>query len=265
MLRRLVAVLWTITAAPCAFAGAWVQPVGQGLAIAQATYYSADSYYDTRGSKQPQATYDKFELQPYLEYGATDWLTVGGSAYLQSVHQSGIDNYGIADPEFFARTRLWHDDKQVLSLQPYVKFGSRFADDSPPRGGSTSHDLELSALYGRNLHVVSDRDYLDTRIGYRLRDHGLSNQWRADAALGLSVTDRIQLVPAVRAVVSTDLKDAAIFSESGDLDYDSVKAELAGLYHLNEQQWLQATLFKDVAGVQTGDGYGISLGFAQRF
>ena len=34
---------------------------------------------------------------------------------------------------------------------------------------------------------------------------------------------------------------------------------------LDATQWLQAGMFKHVAGMQTGDGYGVTLGYAQRF
>ena len=265
MLRRFVGVTVTLAYANYALAGAWVEPKGEGLFIGSATYYSADSFYDANGQKQSQPTYRKHELQPYVEYGALDWLTVGGTVYLQHVSQSGTDNYGIADPEFFARARVWHDAKQVVSLQPLVKIGSRFAENAPPRGGSKSQDFQLAALYGRNLNIISNTDYLDTSLAYRIRDNGLGNQWRADAALGLAITPKIQLVPALRGVFTTNIKDAAIFTNDGDLDYDTLKAEVAGLYHLNDRQWVQASVFKDVIGVQAGNGYGLSLGFAQRF
>ena len=247
------------------YAGAWTQSEGHGLFITQVTRYSTDSFFDTEARKQSQPEFTKYEIQPYIEYGLKDWLTVGGSAYLQSVAQSGRNNYGIADPEAFARLRLYQTDARVLSIQPLVKFGSRFNREGTPRGGSKSHDAELSALYGGNLHVISDKDYFDTRIGYRWRDNDLSDQWRADAAIGLSVTNSIQLVPAVRAIYSPGMTDAAVFSENGDLDYSVLKAEVAGIYHVDENQWLQATLAKHVYGVQTGAGYSLSLGYAKRF
>lgn len=252
-------------AASTAHAGAWVQPVGHGLAIAQASYYSTDTYFDSNGGAQPQPRFNKFEFQPYVEYGATEWLTLGGSAYAQSVSQAGASNYGLADPELFARARVYADDRQVISLQPLIKLASRFAEHSPVRGGSKSTDVELSALYGRNLALLSPNDYADIRLGYRLRDHGLSPQWRGDVALGLGIAETIQLVPALRAVVATNLKDAATFSEGGDLDYSVLKAEVTGVYRLNTEQWLQAGIFSHIAGIQTGDGMGATLGFAQRF
>ena len=248
-----------------AHAGAWVQPEGNGLFIAQSSYYSTATYFDTNGAEQSQPRFSKFELQPYVEYGVLDWLTVGGSAYAQSVSQSNQTNYGIADPELFAKMRVYRDDAQVLSIQPLIKFASRFAENNGVRGGSKSTDMELSALYGRNLNLITERDYADVRVGYRKRDRGLSPQWRGDVAVGLGITDSIQIIPALRAVISTNLTDSATFSEGGDLDYNILKAEVTGVYHLSDTQWLQAGIFSHVAGVQTGNGYGLTLGFAQRF
>ncbi len=255
-----------LSSASAAYAGAWLQPQYHGLAIAQATYYSSDHYFDAEGTSQKQPRFHKYELQPYVEYGLRDNLTLGGSIYLDRVTQSGNENHGLADPEIFARTRLWHSDKAVLSLQPLVKFSSYFVDDSPPRGGSKSSDAELSLLYGRNVEILSTRDYLDARMGYRTRDSSLADQWRMDLALGLSPTPKWQIIPAVRASLATHLADASTTNpESGDSDARLWKAEITGIYHLNETQWLQTTLFSHVHGEQTGAGYGASVGLAQRF
>lgn len=264
-LRR-VTYLWAMLFAPCAaFAGAWLQPKGDGLLITQATYYSTDTYFDTNGNAQSQPTYRKYELQPYAEYGVTDWLTLGGSAYLQSVSQSGGSNRGIADPELFAKLRIWNDEQQTIALQPLVKLRSIFGSDNNPRGGSRSTDAELSLLYGRSMPLLTPRDYVDVRIGYRTRNRGLSDQIRTDAVAGIKLTDRFEIAPAIRSVVAVKPTDMATYSENGDLDYHVVKAEVSALYHLDDTQWLQAGVFKHVAGMQTGDGYGITLGYAQRF
>ncbi len=254
-----------ILAAAPAYAGAWTAPQGQGLFIGNATYYTTDHYFDTSSSKQSQPRFSKVEFQPYVEYGVQNWLTLGGSAYAQAVEQSDKSNYGLADPEIFARTRVWHDDKQVVSLQPLLKFGSDFDHDNPPRGGSKSVDAELSVLYGRNLQLTSNRDYVDVRTGYRVRSDGLGDEFRGDVALGLGVTDNIQIIPALRTVVAVNPTTTPTFTESGDLDYSEVKAEVTGIYNLDTKRWVQATVFSDVAGMQTGDGGGFSLGFAQRF
>lgn len=263
--RTLAIALVYLSFSGAAQAGAWLQPQGQGLAIANVTYYGTSKYFDSAGELQKQPRFSKYELQPYVEYGLLDRLTVGGTAYAQTVSQSGNRNWGLADPEFFARTRLWNSETQVVSVQPFVKFGSHFTDDSPPRGGSKSTDYGLALLYSRNLHLLSEHDYVDSNVAYRTRSRGLSDMVQFDTALGVNVTEAIQLIPALRGTMAVSPTDAAVYSENGELDYSVFKAELTGIYHLNEQQWVQAGFFKHVAGVQTGDGYGMSLGFAQRF
>ena len=262
---RLLALLPLLVAPSAVFAGAWVQPKGDGLLITQATYYSTDTYFDANGDAQSQPTYRKYELQPYAEYGTTDWLTIGGSAYAQSVAQSGGSNHGIADPELFAKLRIWNDEKQTLALQPLLKLRSVFSSDNNPRGGSRSTDAELSLLYGRSMPLLTPRDYVDVRLGYRMRNRGLSDQLRADAVAGLKLTEHVEIAPALRSVMATKPTDVAAYSENGDLDYHVIKAEVTAIYHLDATQWLQAGMFKHVAGMQTGDGYGVTLGYAQRF
>lgn len=248
-----------------AHAGAWVQPKGKGLFITQATYYTTSSYYDADGVKQPQPRFTKHELQPYAEYGVSDAFTLGGSLYLDHVAQSHDKNQGIADPQIFLRARLYEDAQQVVSLEPLLKLPSHFQSDSGPQGGSRSRDLELSLRYGRNQPLLTARDYVDVRLGYRDRTRGLKSQLLMDAAVGIKANDAWEFTPALRGTMATAATDAASYSENGEQDYSLLKAELGVIRHLNDDEWLQATLFDHVAGIQTGDGFGVSLGYAQRF
>jgi len=191
---------------------------------------------------------------------------VGGSAYLQRVSQSDNDNYGIGDPELFARLRVWTTEKnEVFSIQPLIKLPSMFGESGTPRGGSRSIDGELSLLYGASDTIFGFPYYTDYRVGYRMRTRDLNPQWRVDLAAGLMVTDDIQIIPALRSVIATKYNDSTGFSENGEQDYDLAKIELTAAYHLDKSHWVQATLFDHVAGAQTGAGRGISIGFAERF
>lgn len=246
-------------------AGAWLQPKHEGLFVAQATYFSNTEFYDRSGRTRPQAKYTKYELQPYLEYGLADNLTMGATAYLQRADQSNRDNYGIADPEFFLRTALWKGERQIVSIQPLVKLRSEFEHNTTPRGGSSSTDAELSLLYGRNMDIFSPRDYLDVRVGYRFRGNKLNDQIRADAALGLNVSENWTLVPAMRLIDATKIPSGIAFSENGDQDYTLLKAEIGASYRLSQKQAVSITVFDHIDGKQTGNGSGLSLGFMQRF
>ena len=247
-----------------AHAGAWLQPKGQGLFIAQKSYFTSSHYFDADGDKQKQSSFTKWETQPYVEYGLAENITIGGTVFMQSDEQSDHQKLGMADPQIFARSTVWKSGNQLVSLQPLIKFPSQFRNKTIPRGGSSSHDYELSALYGRSLNILSARDYLDLDAGYRVRDGQLHNQYHADAALGLGLSENWQIVPAIRTVFATHMNEQS-FSETGDLDSDLVKLEVGANYKWNEKRTLSMTVFDHVWGRQTGDGYGASIGFAQTF
>lgn len=265
-MRVIVFCFLLLIAASPALAGAWLQPVGQGYASLQGTYFTSSHYYDQNSARQPQSTFTKYELQPYMEYGLTRRLTIGGTAYAQMNQQDEHTKLGIADPELFARTEIWTRGVQHVSLQPLIKFKSQYrSPDATPRGGSMSTDAELSVLYGSNLTVFTARDYLDLRAGYRLRGGALNDQWRGDVALGMNVTPQWQIIPALRMVMSTRHSTSTTFSETGDQDYDLLKAELGAAYAVGEGQHIRAALFTHLMGTQTGDGVGISVGYSENF
>ena len=262
LVRAFLSCLMLLIACP-ALAGAWLQPAGNGIAITQTTYFTSDEFFDTDSARQPQNKFTKYEWQPYVEYGLSERWTVGGTAYLNYVEQNSDDNYGLADAELFARTRLWRDDTSVLSLQPLIKSRSFYQDNSTPRGGSKSYDAELSLLYGQQFTLLSARDYVDLRLGYRWRSHSRKPQWRADAAVAIHLSDAWQLIGAVRAIYSETTSRA--FSENGDQDFKLLKTELTAQYAFNDRHWLQASMFTHVDGTMVGAGNGFSLGFGRRF
>lgn len=263
--RRIIPALFLFVGAQ-AHAGAWTMPKGEGLFIGQATYFTSEHFFDLDGKKIDQPTFRKFELQPYAEYGVTDWLTAGGSAYLHSVDQSARYNAGIGDPELWARLRLHtFGNGDVLSIQPLVKLPSYYADDDIPRGGSRSTDLELSVLYGTNWQLLDFTGYTDTRLGYRVRSRGLNDQYRIDQSFGVNVTDHLLLIPAFRAVIASKYDESAVFAQDGEQDYDAAKIELTAMYKFDDRRWIHATMFEHVAGAFTGDGRGFMLGFAEPF
>lgn len=263
-LKAFISTLCLLISAP-AFASAWVQKQGHGEFIANATYFTTDEFYTRNGDSASQTRFDKFELQPYLEYGVTKSITVGGSFFMQHVAQGEQHNSGIGDPEIFLRKQLYRDDKNVFSLQPLVKFPSTYSRGSQLRGGSPSTDAEISLFYGRNLNLVSNRDYGDFRIGYRTRSDDLSDQIRADAVLGLRITNNWEIMPAIRYVKASSLGSATAFSENGEQNYDLLKAELGANYYVSDRRSIRANLFSHVAGRQIGGGHGASIGYAVKF
>lgn len=248
-----------------AHAGAWLQKTGEGLAVAQYTYFSTDDFFDENGNRQSQQRFDKSELNLYAEYGVNAWLTVGTNLFANYVEQGSQDNVGIADAEIFARTPLYQDDTWMVSLQPLIKLPSEYDKDINLRGGSRSTDVELSALVGINQPIISNKDFIDTRLGYRERSRGLDGQWRVDATLGVYPTDDLLLSVSARGIISNANPNNVAFREDGEQEYSQAKIEVGAQYALSEDYWLQLTGFSHVAGQQAGGGEGITIGVGMRF
>lgn len=248
-----------------AYAGAWTQEQGKGLAVSSTSYYSTSEYFDTNGDTQPQSTFNKQELNLYGEYGFRDDMTLGLNLFLNHVEQDGITNTGLSNTELFLRQRIFRDDARVISLQPLIKLPSLDAEDRTPRGGSKSADGALYLLYGENLRLISDRDYMDLALGIRARSDGLAPQWHLDAKLGLRVLEQLTLTPALYHTESISPDTRQVFAESGDRDYSLTKAELSAAYMLGDGRYVQLAFFAHIAGKQTGSGNGITVSYGVTF
>ena len=248
-----------------AHAGAWLQPEGRGYKAAQASYFSGDVFFDASGAQQSQPRFSKIEANYYAEYGALNWLTVGGNFFVNRASQSGQHNIGIADSELFAKLPLLTYDGWVSSVQPLIKLPSQYQDNHALRAGSRSTDLELSLLTSKPYPLLSDHDFLDSRIGYRIRSRGLASQWRTDIAYTMYLTDALAIIPAYRTILTTEINDGTTFRQDGEQDFDLHRIELGVSWKMDEKTTLLAAAFSHIAGVNAGGGHGITLGAGWNF
>jgi hypothetical protein len=248
-----------------ALAGAWLQPQNHGILVLQTSHFSGDQFFDELGERQPQPRFNKYEANLYSEYGYSEHWTLGSNLFVNRVAQNGQTNFGLADSEFFARRSLYQSEKWMLSLQPFFKLNSYYKSYNKPLGGSRSRDYEINLLLGYKQQILSPLDYIDTRIGYRSRNNGLSNQIRTDTAYGIHLRDDLLFIPAVRAIISDNPSPEPGFSENGEQDYSLVKAELGILYKFADNRWLQASIYEHIEGVLAGAGRGISVGMGVNF
>lgn len=253
-----------------AHAGAWLKPEGQSEFILSSLYFSSDGFWDRNGNQQAQPRFDKLELNPYLEYGYNDRLTLGGSVFLHSLSQENAlgekDNLGLGNSEWFARTPLWRGEEGILSLQPLIALPSYYEHDGAPRSGSESFDGELSLLYGHNFTLFGDAHYADTRIGYRHRfDGALDDQIRIDAKIGFALAPSWQFIPAAYSTWSLSSAKNPVFTEDGQQDYDLIKLEAMLRYDLSSATYLQGGGFSHVYGRNVGDGQGAMLSIGHHF
>lgn len=246
-----------------AHAGAWVKDRHSGYAALTTNYYQTGNFYDDNGNSQSQDRFHKFEENLYIEWGISADTTIGTNLFGNYVSQSGKGNVGLSNSEIFLRQKLYADESSVISFQPLLKFASLYQHENP-RGGSSSYDGDFALLYGRNLHILSDHDYLDSAGAYRLRSDGLASQWRLEAKLGLGITDALTFIPAIYTIRSISPENSSVFTQSGDLDYSLTKLELGASYRY-QGRYYTLTLFRHIEGEQTGSGQGISVGIGVPF
>ncbi len=239
--------------------------------------YQSDSYFDEQGNRQSQGDFSKYEINPYLEYGLSDSLTLGVNLFAQYLqqdvsetinfgqrgsitHHYTAENIGLTDSELFARQRLWQRNGLVISFQPLVKFPSLYHADHLPKGGSDSFDIENSLLTGYSFPLWDRYHFIDLRLGYRHRlDTLLNDQIKADAKLGIAIDESWYLIPAITYTHATAHTPQIAFAESGLNDYDLLKLECSVLFRVNPELYFSAGAFAHASGTNTGEGYGIMI------
>ncbi len=249
-------------------AAAWTLEKGHGQIINNFTYYESSKYTDANGHSSAQPSYNKYEYNPYIEYGLTDTVTLGLSPSLQYVTQQiGIndeENANLADTEFFIRKRLFSDGRNIISIQPMVKLPGAYNSGDLPQLGQNQMDYELRLLYGRNFGIQG-RHYLNTEIAYRVRTETPGDEIRLASTLGYRVNERWQILGETQGTFAVDGAGGGSTLLSNSFDYDLVKLQLSTLYWFNPKWALQFGGYQSVYARNTGEGGGALLGLWYRF
>lgn len=176
-----------------AAAGAWNRPKGEGLIIADYTLGSGTDYFDGRGRLAPARAYTKSELAGYVEYGATDSLTLIARPSLDDVRVGSPDAGRYRGLGATAAGLQWQAlvfGPAVLAVQGTFALPGSTARSNPALVGNTAREGELRLLAGAGLPLPF-RPFLDLQAGYRFRSGGAAAQGHGDVTFGLYPTDRL--------------------------------------------------------------------------
>jgi hypothetical protein len=254
-----------------AWADGWVQPKHKALVSLAVTYYETDIFYDKDGHRVDVPRFTKYEIQPYMEYGLTDAVTLGlsdGVHYLKQDQRLGnaLTNEGDSGSELFGRVRLWQDGAAVLSVQPFVKtpaYARRHG--AAPRGAPKEWQTGASLQGGYGLEAWGLHHYVTLNVGWRERFSAAHDQFLVRVAGGVSVSPDWQLLPEISFEHPTHLNTDATRSVSGVNDYALTKLQLMAQYSLSERVQMQAGLFWHVAARNTGDNGGVRAALLYAF
>jgi len=259
-----------LAATPHAYAGAWTQDQGRALLILSGNYYAADRMWDNFGRKQSQPSYSKYELNPYMEYGLWEGVTLGTNLSLDRTYQQGTggsaaqSNWGIGDSEFFLRQRLWQGSGFIVSAEPMIKLPSPESGSSQPRLGSSHPDAGIGLSAGYSFSALGRNHFVDIDSQYRYRFGSPRDQYKFAATLGIGFTSRLTLMPQMFATYRASPPKIASFTQSASDDYDLTRLQLSAVYQLREDVSLQVGGFSDISGRNAGIGRGALIALWKR-
>lgn len=249
---RLAILLCSVAVQPAA-AGPWNRPQGQGLAIVDYTLDSGTDYFDGRGRLAPARSYSKSELAAYVEYGATDSLTLIARPSLDDIRIGAPDagRYrGLGEGTVGAQWQALAFGPAVLAVQGTFTLPGSISRSNPALVGNTSREGDLRVLAGANLPLPF-RPFLDLQASYRLRSGGAAAEGHADATVGFYPTDRLLVLLQSFTTVPVG---------PGDLRSRSTRVAATGVYALTQAWALQFGAFTTASGRDALHGRGFTAG-----
>jgi protein XagA len=172
-------------------AGAWLEPPGQGEVIFGGSFSDSLRAFDVRGRLAPVSSYKKFELTAYVEYGATESVTLIAQPTLLDFRAKppGESYAGMGVLEAGGRVKLYEIDEWIFSAQGTLREATNtrsriFLD----MGRGLQADARL--LIGRTFTILGFPAFSNLEIGYR-SPGGFGHEVRADATLGVRPIDKV--------------------------------------------------------------------------
>ncbi len=243
------------------YAGAWVQPAGQGLNIFSVRRYLSDRYWTSGGRLQSTPTYAKNSVEEYLEYGVTDKLTLGLYVSGLQSHTSAMGTRGgVNDQLLLGRYLFWTSGSMVASFQLMVdKLGPGANVNIPPQ--NSGFNSGESILLGTSGSVKTGQF------------------WFADASLGLvqrySAGNQVQLILEGGYKMKNDslwfmLQNYNTFSSDHinypqGIQYNLITIAPSMVYWVTHSVALQAGVTQDLYGQNVGKGASAFLAMWLRF
>jgi hypothetical protein len=254
-----------VTAVSIAHAGAFLAPAGEGIIITTATFSGSTRAFDNSGRLIPVSSYQKFELGTYIEYGATDYLTIVASPsidHIQTVPVPGRtqETTGIGDTAVGARLKIYQTDILIFSVQGLLRPPLGLQTDPATRSLDQSHSLtgEIRGLVGISTAVWGYGSFADFEAGYRWNDARTPNEWRADLTLGVHATPVFMILVQNFAAISAG-------RTASNPSYYWDKEQVSGVYAFSPAWSGQIGGFLTVAGRNAGRELGPVAALWYRF
>lgn len=240
----LLSSLFCLASSRPAAASAWNRQAGQGLVIVDYTLDGGTDYFNGSGHLAPARSYSKSELSAYVEYGATDALTLIARPSLDDVHVGAPDGgvyRGLGGSAAGAQWQALVFGPAVLAVQGTFSLPGSTSRTDPAVIGNTAREGDLRLLAGTGLPLPL-HPFVDLQGSYRIRSGGAAGQWHGDATFGFYPTDKLLILLQSFTTVPTGPGVARLPSSR------STRLELTGVYALTQSWALQFGAFTTAWG-----------------
>ncbi len=241
-----------------ACASPWAREDGQLLIITHAEYFRSDlSSQDPRGGR-----FESLDSDTYIEFGLTDDITIGGKAIYGTswlTNSAGtVTDTGFSEIEGYAQYQFERTIKHAASVR--LSAGKPAAFQASARQAvNNGADMELAALYGRNLIFKPVKIFAAAEVGYRKRFGPGADVIRSQATLGAEPGKRWMLLLEGFSTVS-------LRNEKPDgADYDIVKIQPSVVYRINSRWAVQAGMNEEISGRNLALGRTFFIGLWSSF
>ncbi len=212
-----------------AWAGAWTQQESEGSAYLQTTATWSNQAFDGTSRLFAGQTYDKVSTQLFLEYGASDWLTLLVAPELIQIDMGAPASAryaGLGYTDVGARLRLGHGEGWVISAQGLARIAGANPSEGLAAIGYVNGEAEARLLVGLNFSFWGLPSFLDVEAAQRFRYGAPPNEFRLDATLGVRVAPQLLVLVQSFNVISEGQGEGPWF----DLSYEYYKVQVGGMY-----------------------------------
>ena len=244
-------------------AGAWGQQEGKFFLSMQAYFYSTDKYYDHEGNRHGRGgTFNKFEINPYMEYGITDRDTLVANLFLDVLTDdaSGSERttWGPADMELGLQHKFYQGRHGVMGIQALLIVPTGYDIDDDPRLGYGRFGGEVSLLYGKSFSFMERWGFVDLHLGIRDYFGYPSTQLRPALVAGYDVTQRWQVLAWMEMHYGLDNGTEKPVGPNILIqpNYRLLKLSLGARYRINTCLSVVAAGYQHAWGEDTGCGGG---------
>ncbi len=186
-------------------AAAFLDPAGAGEVIVTSSFTDFANAFDAAGRLVPVASYRKFELSAWTDYGLTDWLTLIVAPSAADIIESSnpTSRYqGLGTTEAGLRAPIVQSGGSILSLQARALVPGSFDRTNPALAGNDLFGADARLLYGTSVELWGLPSFVHVEAGYRWRQIG-PGEVRADLTFGIRPRPNILLLAQSFNIVST--------------------------------------------------------------